>query len=192
MSQLELIPRLVLPATETPQSGAIISEDGLYRYILTRTWAPSLPTMVWCMLNPSVADAENDDPTIRKCRGFAEHLMFGGITIVNLYAYRATSPADMIAAHKRGIDIVGPENDAWLKHAFGTGLRRVTGGWGATRSYGKHRAHADMRINRIIAIAEQLDAKIMAIGVNESDGSPRHPLYTPYGTPVSEWKQRAA
>ena len=77
-------------------SFADISPDGLYRYTLGRTWGDG-DTCVFIMLNPSVADAESDDPTIRRCRGFAEALGCGSLLVANLYAYRAcllyTSPS---------------------------------------------------------------------------------------------------
>jgi len=83
--------------------GAIVSDDGLYRYRLWRRWDAECPTMVWIMLNPSTADAEVDDPTIRRCIGFARREHCGGIEVVNLYALRATNPA----AHPTP---EGPEN----------------------------------------------------------------------------------
>ena len=64
-----------------------------------------------CMLNPSRADDMRDDPTIRKAAGFAKRLGFGELVVVNLYAWRSTLPRDLFAAERRGIDIVGPDND---------------------------------------------------------------------------------
>lgn len=89
MSQTEFF---IDPGTEQLR-GAVISDDGRYRYRLWRTWAPELPRMAWIMLNPSTADAEVDDPTIRRCVGFAKREGCGGIEVVNLYAYRSTDPS---------------------------------------------------------------------------------------------------
>lgn len=86
-----------------------ISECGTYRYWLCREWSPGLDSLVWLMLNPSTADATQDDPTIRRCMGFARRWGYGGITVVNLYAYRATNPRDLLTA----ADPVGPENDRY-------------------------------------------------------------------------------
>jgi hypothetical protein len=61
------------------------------------------------LLNPSTADATADDPTIRRCRGFARLWGCAGITVA-LYALRATDAA----ALWRHSDPKGPENDAWL------------------------------------------------------------------------------
>jgi hypothetical protein len=75
--------------------GAIISVDGKYRYLLWRTWDPSLPKVVWVMLNPSTADHRMDDPTIRKCIKFSKAWGFGRLEVVNLFPYRATDPAEL-------------------------------------------------------------------------------------------------
>ena len=75
-------------------STAVISQDGLYRYHLERRWSDA-PFLTFVMLNPSTADAEIDDPTIRRCVGFSKREGAGGIAVVNLYAFRATSPADL-------------------------------------------------------------------------------------------------
>jgi hypothetical protein len=74
------------------ERGCVLSPDGLYRYLLWRTWNPKANTMVWLMLNPSTADAMNDDPTIRRCIGFAQREGCGSIQVLNLYALRATKP----------------------------------------------------------------------------------------------------
>ena len=72
--------------------GAVISDCKRYRYRLWRIWNGSQSRLVFVMLNPSTADGEQDDPTIRKCVGFAERLGYGGIEVVNLFAWRATDP----------------------------------------------------------------------------------------------------
>ena len=60
-------------------SSATISKDGLYRYSLERVWDPSKPTALFICLNPSTADAEIDDPTVRKMVGFAKRFGYGRI-----------------------------------------------------------------------------------------------------------------
>ena len=94
-------------------SGALISDCGFYRYWLTRPGRSLIAErgpVLFIMLNPSTADAELDDPTIRRCRGFAESWGCAGLTVANLYAYRATDPA----ALRLCADPVGPDNDAHL------------------------------------------------------------------------------
>ena len=89
---------------------AVISECGRYRYSLLREWNAGRPRLCIVMLNPSTADANKDDPTIRRCIGFARRDGYGSIVVVNVAAFRATKPKDMLMA----ADPVGPENDAAL------------------------------------------------------------------------------
>lgn len=147
------------------RSTAKISEDGRYRYLLTRTWEESVWPLAFIMLNPSTADAHQDDPTIRRCIGFAKRFGFGGITVANLYAYRATKPADLW----RAADPVGPENDGML-----SGLLRsraeadvlAIAAWGA-----------NAKPDRVRAVLSLPGAdRLQCLGVTKA-GAPRHPLY---------------
>lgn len=139
---------------------------GDYRYSLTRTWDPALPTITFVLLNPSTADAEQLDPTLRRCVGFATREGFGGMQIVNLYAFRTKSPKLMKAA----LDPIGPENDRVLAGVTGT----VVAGWGN---------HADpARVAQAVALLPPL----FALGVNKG-GQPKHPLYVPEDAPLVEW-----
>lgn len=74
---------------------AILSNCEKYRYSLTREWDATLPKVLFVMLNPSTADAKDDDPTIRRCIGFAKAWGYGGIMVGNLFAYRATNPKEL-------------------------------------------------------------------------------------------------
>ncbi len=151
---------------------AVISEDGRYRYRLTRSWDDTLPRMTFVMLNPSTADAEVDDPTIRRCIGFAQREDCGALVVVNLYAFRATDPKIML----RAIDAVGPENDAYLADAFVSANGPVVAAWGANADRGRA-SHV-----RKLAGATRLHH----LGLTK-DGHPRHPLYVPGAWPLAEW-----
>lgn len=74
------------------QTKAYLSECRQYRYWLTRIWNHALPMLAVIGVNPSTADEVENDPTIRKCMGFAERLGFGGLLMINVAAYRATDP----------------------------------------------------------------------------------------------------
>lgn len=78
-----------------PIKSAVISQCGKYRYQLSRIWDSSKPIVLFIMLNPSTADAEQDDPTIRRCIGFARSWGYGGLMVGNLSAYRATNPTEL-------------------------------------------------------------------------------------------------
>lgn len=77
-------------------SGAKISKCGDYRYQLWRVWDVRKSKVLFVMLNPSTADASIDDPTIRRCIGFAKSWGYGGMYVGNLFAYRSTSPKELL------------------------------------------------------------------------------------------------
>lgn len=98
----------------TALSSAVISDCGTWRYELRRCWDTSLPLLVVCMLNPSTADAEANDPTILTLIHFAKLWGYGGLLVVNLNAYRSPSPAEMM----KQSECVGPENARYLNSAM--------------------------------------------------------------------------
>ena len=71
---------------------AVISHDDKYRYQLSRIWDEEKPMVLFIMLNPSTADADVDDPTIRRVVNFAKSWGYGGVFVGNLYAFRSTDP----------------------------------------------------------------------------------------------------
>ena len=93
------------------KNAAAFSPDRRYRYTLRRQWDDALPYCLFVMLNPSTADATQDDPTIRRCIGFTKAWGFGGLLVGNLFALRSTDPAALYHAD----DPVGPENDSCLR-----------------------------------------------------------------------------
>lgn len=144
---------------------ALMSPCGLFRLSLTRTWDASLPRLVFIMLNPSKANASIDDPTVRRCIGFAQALGYGSIEIVNLYAYRATNPIDL---KKAGFP-VGEGNDAAIVRAVAR-AGAVVCAWGAN-------ARALPRAAEVLDLIE-LWCTPQALAWT-ADGIPKHPLYLP-------------
>lgn len=140
--------------------------DGDYRYRLTRVWNAKLPTVTFVLLNPSTADALTLDTTLHRCIRFARREGFGGLVIVNLYAFRARDPKVM----KRALDPVGPDNDRVLAGLTGT----VIAGWG-------NHAHP-ARVARVLEILPPLHA----LGLNKS-GAPQHPLMIRGDAPLMAW-----
>ena len=108
------------------EKGAFISADGLYRYSLWRLWDTSKPAVLFIGLNPSTADATDDDPTIRRCLGFARSWGFGSLYMGNLFAFRATDPMALYEA----ADPVGPDNDKWLLE-LSANCQKAVFAWGA-------------------------------------------------------------
>lgn len=161
-------------------SAALISPCGVYRYALERRWS-SAPPMVFCMLNPSTADAEVDDPTIRRCKSFAEREGCGGIYVVNLFAFRATNPAELKAA----ADPVGPKNvqaigEALLLSAVMRGP--FVAAWGAHPSAGKEAARLVERTRSF----SNFGLRIHCLGKTQT-GAPKHPLYLRADAPLEVW-----
>jgi len=146
-----------LPAGE---SGAVFSDCRHYRYLLWRRWQAEGSTVLFIGLNPSMADEQSNDPTIRRCLGFARSWGFGAMAVANLFAYCATHPKDLKAA----TDPVGRENDAWLDH-MAAGAERVVACWG---NHGVYQNRAD-------EVGTRLD-DLYCIQLNGS-GQPAHPLY---------------
>jgi hypothetical protein len=140
---------------------AIYSPDERHRYWLTREWNASLPVVNFVGLNPSSATAEVNDPTVRRCIGFAQQWGFGGLIMTNLFAWRATDPAHMRAS----ADPVGPDNDTYL-HRAAREAQLVVLCWGEG---GRH-------LGRTQKVRLVFDVPVTCLGVTKS-GQPRHPLY---------------
>lgn len=153
---------------------AIISDCGTYRYRLERLLG-SGPTVVGVMVNPSTADAEKDDATIRKWLGFASRLGWGRIVIGNLFAYRSTHISGLRAA----ADPVGPLNDWHLQDMF-RGADLIVVAWGASAKLPPSLRHRWRRVPWPSGIALQCWG-------TASDGHPLHPLMLSYNTPLRQW-----
>ena len=157
------------------EGGATLSEDLVYRYSLDRVWDETRARLCWVMLNPSTADGREDDPTIRKCMGFADRWGYGSIIVVNLFAYRATKPADLWRASGT-IDLVGPDNDRTIADAVAKS-KDVAVAWGGA----SHRI-ALQRIKSLCA-GPLADTPLICISEN-GDRSPTHPCMAGYKDPA--------
>lgn len=156
-----------------PHRWAEISEDGSYRYLLGRRWTEG-PECVFIMLNPSTADGTEDDPTIRRCISIAKKFGCGSLLVGNLYAFRATAPADLWkAAEPTG----GDRNTQALAELLNRGTV-VISAWGA---------HArQTRVDEVFRLPRA--DRLMALGFTES-GAPRHPLYVQADAELQRWSK---
>ena len=144
-------------------SGATFSECRTWRYQLWRIWNQNKTLMNVIGLNPSTADETKDDPTIRRCIGFAKAWGYSGLYMTNLFAFRATLPSDM----KRAVDPIGPENDRWIREtAEKCGL--VVAAWGVHGSFQKRDA----------VICEMIP-NLHVFRLTAKTRVPEHPLYLP-------------
>lgn len=161
---------------------AVFSPCGKYRYRLERHGLSGSGAVAWIMVNPSTADATEDDPTIRKVIGFTERLGGGWAIVGNVFAWRATDVRELKGVY----DPHGPENDAHLRQILEE-APTVVAAWGPTAKLPKL---LRFRFMRVVRIAEEIGRPLMCLGTS-ADGHPRHPLMLAYDTPISEWTRPA-
>lgn len=157
---------------EPMKRSAEISPCGRYRYTLWRSWAPITglsKTVCWVMLNPSTADAETDDNTIRKCIHYSKREGFDHLVVVNLYAYRSTDPGALWGLGAE--EARGPDNFRHVRDAVSMTDLTVCA-WGNPGGP-----------KRPVMVGP---GPLWCLGTNK-DGSPRHPLYLPKSTPLVMW-----
>ncbi len=140
-------------------SGAVFSPCDDYRFTLWRRWGEG-SVAAFIGLNPSTADEMKNDPTVRRCIGFAMDWGMGGMVMLNIFAYRATLPADMKAVN----DPVGALTDEYLTR-YADSADLVVAAWGVN---GTH-------LDRGSAVA-RLISDLKCFGTTKH-GHPRHPLY---------------
>lgn len=150
-------------------SGASFDATGAYRYRLWRRWAQG-PSVCFIMLNPSTADAEQDDPTIRRCIRFARDWGYAALDVVNLFAYRATDPRTL-----RGVaDPIGKDNARAVAEAVAAASLTVAA-WGAWP----------------VATHPTTDGPLHCLARNR-DGSPKHPLYIRADATPVPWQPQSS
>ncbi|PRX37616.1 hypothetical protein SAMN05216257_101641 [Meinhardsimonia xiamenensis] len=156
------------------RSRAVYSDCKGYRYALTRVWDEAAPRLLYVMLNPSTATERANDPTIERCERRARALGQGAFGVVNLFAFRATRPADLFAAP----DPVGPENDAAIAEAAAW-ADAILCAWGA---HGARQGRAEA----VTALLRRAGKPMFHLGLTKG-GQPRHPLYVGYAVPLQPW-----
>jgi len=149
------------------EKGAQFSNDRIYRYILWRTWRPGDGHVTFIGLNPSTADETEDDPTIRRCIGFAKDLGFGGVHMLNIFAFRATNPKELMKAKKP----IGKKNNYFLSiYCDMIGLNVAC--WGTWGAY----------LNRGREVLDLLGIDCLHCFGFTKNIQPKHPLYLKKGT----------
>lgn len=136
-----------------------------YRYSLHRRWREGPRQVCFCMLNPSTADAQKNDPTVRRCLGYAMDWGFDSLEVVNIFALRSTDPGALAVDE----DPVGPRNMAAIERAAGR-AEFVVAAWGVHGALGNRGADVLRRLDPI--------ADVRALGLTRA-GHPKHPLYLP-------------
>lgn len=142
------------------KTDAILSDDRQFRYVLSRVWDEEKPTVMFIGLNPSTADECEDDPTIQKCIKFAQSWDYGGLYMLNLFAYRTTNPRVLWEVKEP----IGNGNDDYIKR-YSDGCDKVICAWGNNGDF----MQRGKSILQYVPNAHYLK-------LNKS-GQPSHPLY---------------
>lgn len=150
---------------------AVLSDCGRYRYLLRRAWDHKLPRALFVMLNPSTADADVDDATIRSCIRLCKALGYGSFEVVNLFAWRSTDPDGL----HHTPDAVGPDCDKIAEAAINRCDVAICA-WGA-------HAEAKRRAADMWGLIRSRRPMAYCLGTTKS-GAPKHPLYIKTGTPL--------
>lgn len=159
-------------------SAAVISPDDMYRYELVRIWDASLPLLSVVMVNPSTADHTKNDPTIVKVMEFARRLGYGGVIVVNLFAFRATDVNEL----KLAADPVGPLNRVYIECAM-LRTRTTLVAWGSSAKLPKE---LRLKYLTVLEIAWLMKRPLYCLTTCQ-DGHPKHPVMIGYDTPFVEW-----
>lgn len=155
-------------------SGASFSTCRRWRYLLWRRWDRARPVANFLMLNPSTADEVKLDPTCSRARDYAERWGYGALVVTNVFAWRATDPAQLKAAR----DPVGPANDRAIARAAREAAIVVC-------AWGNHGAHLG-RAEAVVRLLEGAGVQVHALRVNGT-GQPAHPLYLPGSLKPVRW-----
>lgn len=157
-----------MTAAPIQSTGATFSPCRRYRYALMRTWDVERRACAFVGFNPSTADAFDDDPTIRRCIGLARKWGFGGLVMLNLFAFRSTDPREIA----RQVDPVGPMNDAAIRAAV-RDVGKTVVAWGDLAEPYRDRARDVLRMCWLSAFR----GPVQRLGPTTNSGHPRHPLY---------------
>jgi hypothetical protein len=144
------------------KKSAEFSPDRTYRYALYRIWDESLPLVMFVGLNPSTADEVEDDPTIIRCVNFAKGWGYGGLIMVNLFAFRSTDPSKLKSADNN--DPIGPENNDWILK-IQSSAKLVLVAWGTKGTLNQR----DKAVLKLLEAPHCLETT--------KHGHPKHPLY---------------
>jgi hypothetical protein len=170
-----------------PTRDCVFSDCRTWRYSLKIIWEPSSYVLPVIMLNPSTADEVKNDPTVELVQRRATRHRYGGIEVLNLFAYRATFPKDM----KASADPIGPENDRIIMarlEAIRTHSRLadipieklpVMVGWGNDGDFMG-------RSDTVVAMLKETGVRAVCLQYTKS-GQPVHPLRQPNVAPFLPW-----
>ena len=168
---------LYLPVAQGITSTAVFGGSRKqYRYRLTRLWDATRPSILFVMMNPSVADLDQDDRTVRRASSFAQTWNYGQLLVGNVFAYRCTDQKRLLETP----DPVGPENDAHLLAMAAESAKIIF-------AYGKPHVSLRSRGGEVATLFRAHGHKLHILRLSQ-DGTPVHPLYLPGNLKPTLWK----
>lgn len=159
------------------ETGAVFSPDRRYRYVLWRRWGDG-PAVNFIGVNPSTADENDDDPTIRRCIGFARSWGCDALVMTNVYPYCGTNPTKAWLRIKNPAASSRANAEQLLEQAHGAGL--VVAAWGNAPGWLLWEA------NRIARELQTAGITLHALRLTKG-GNPAHPLYLPKDLRPQVW-----
>lgn len=157
-------------------SGAVFTEDRNHRLYLWRRWNKEKPLVMFICLNPSTADERRNDPTVRRCIGFASKWGYGGIFMCNVFTLVSTDPK------KLNIETPIARRTSLAMHVIRKRCQKAVAGWG----------NLIMQVRdgeeRVRQIKQEL-SPLHCLGMTKQ-GHPRHPLYLPYSVELTAFNRR--
>lgn len=167
LATLRARPRFPVEGAPGVLGAAVFGEPGereaLWRYALLREWGQGPRTVAFCGVNPSTAVAHKDDPTVRRCWGFAKRWGYDRLVMLNVFAYRSTDPNGLDTAE----DPIGRENDAWLRGIHQDADLTVA-------AWGNNALRFDRHVE-VLRVFESVGKPLHALGTT-NHGLPKHPL----------------
>ena len=151
---------MALDNNQKIDSGADFSPCRKYRYTLWRVWDESKPLVMFLGLNPSTADEIKNDPTVTRCINYAKSWNYGGMYMMNIFAFRTTYPIEL----KKALEPIGKENNYWIEK-ISKNVDKCIGAWG----------NDGLFLNRSDYIKQNVN-NLYCLKINHS-GEPSHPLY---------------
>jgi hypothetical protein len=176
--QLELASVPVIFADNDPRGwkgSAVFSTDGKYRYELRREWTNGTGGVLGVLLNPSDANAYENDPTVGRMCSFVRAMRKQWFALANMFAFKTPYPEEMLRAHREGVDIVGPENDATIAK-LAAAADMIIVAWG---SCSKAPGLARGRARELVSPGGPLHGRQLHALRVTSGKAPEHPLYLP-------------
>eukprot|EP01084_Bolivina_argentea_P270830 460612_1 len=160
--------------TDNIERGAIFSQDSQYRYALHRIWDDSKKKVMFIGFNPSTADGQIDDATVKKLIKYCKLWDYGGLYICNLFAFVAKNPLDIDECEHP----IGSSNDYYLQK-YSVKSDKIIVMWGRQGAFYN---------NRIQNVLKIFTMRIYCFKLTKNK-QPYQPLYLPLNTQLELFKQ---